>query len=151
MIAPEAVGKIARFLAAHPEGVLPRGFPFREIADSCEQFVELTGKAGDVILLHPLMLHSASRNNLRLPRIITNPRVSIREPFNLNRPNVDDYSLVELKTLKELGVDPLTNGGKGYDFVVKGERKPIVPERLKIQAEWKQQELERLARIQAVA
>jgi len=40
-----------------------------------DSFVELTGDIGDVVLMHPLMLHSASRNNLRIPRIITNPPV----------------------------------------------------------------------------
>lgn len=53
------------------------------------------------------MLHSASKNHLRLPRIITNPPVSLNEPFNFNRENPDDFSLVEKKTLKELGVERL--------------------------------------------
>jgi hypothetical protein len=33
-----------------------------------ESFHEMTGKKGDVILMHPLMLHSASKNGRRLPR-----------------------------------------------------------------------------------
>lgn len=53
------------------------------------------------------MLHSASRNHTRAPRIITNPPVSLKEPFNFNRENPEDYSIVEKKTLKELGVDKL--------------------------------------------
>lgn len=48
------------------------------------------------------MLHSASRNLLREVRIITNPPVSLKEPFNYNRPD-GKYSLVEQKTLKDLG------------------------------------------------
>lgn len=48
MIAPQSVGKIARFLADRPEGVQPRGFPTKEVRDSCTEFVELTGNAGDV-------------------------------------------------------------------------------------------------------
>lgn len=48
------------------------------------------------------MLHSASRNLLREVRIITNPPVSLKEPFNYNRPD-GNYSLVEQKTLKDLG------------------------------------------------
>jgi hypothetical protein len=35
----------------------------REAPD--ESFHEMTGKKGDVILMHPLMLHSASKNGLR--------------------------------------------------------------------------------------
>jgi hypothetical protein len=48
MIAPQAVGIIARYLAAHPEGVLPNQFPFRQFRDECTEFVELTGNCGDV-------------------------------------------------------------------------------------------------------
>lgn len=33
-----------------------------------EHFHEMTGKKGDVILLHPLTLHSVSKNGRRLPR-----------------------------------------------------------------------------------
>jgi hypothetical protein len=68
-----------------------------------ESFHEATGKVGDVYLLHPLMLHSASRNLLRSVRIITNPPVAIKEPFNFNRPDPKDYSLLEQKTLRDLG------------------------------------------------
>lgn len=32
---------------------------------SDESFHEMTGKKGDVVLMHPLMLHSASQNGLR--------------------------------------------------------------------------------------
>jgi len=48
MIAPESVGIIARYLADHPEGVMPRDFPFAKIRDQCTHFVELTGEIGDV-------------------------------------------------------------------------------------------------------
>lgn len=47
-IAPDSIGKIAGYLADHPEGVMPTGFDFRGIRDSCTQFVELTGNVGDV-------------------------------------------------------------------------------------------------------
>jgi hypothetical protein len=65
-------------LAMH-EGL---GF-YNEIVKNCSEFHEMTGEIGDVILLHPLRLHSASKNSLRIPRIITNPPVSLRESFNL--------------------------------------------------------------------
>jgi hypothetical protein len=48
------------------------------------------------------MLHSASKNLLREVRIITNPPVALKEPFNYNRGD-GNYSLVEAKTLKDLG------------------------------------------------
>jgi hypothetical protein len=55
-----------------------------------------------VYFLHPFMLHSASKNLLREVRIITNPPVALKEPFNYNRGD-GNYSLVEAKTLKDLG------------------------------------------------
>ena len=97
--------------------------------------------------MHPLMLHSASANHLRIPRMITNPPISLNEPFRFSRPDPEDYSLVELKTLRELGVDPHKDG-KGYEFVLTGERREIVPERLKYQAKWKEEELERMKKLQ---
>jgi hypothetical protein len=53
--------------------------------------------------MHPFMLHSKSHNSIRIPRMITNPPVSLLEPFVYSRPDPSEYSLVELKTLKELG------------------------------------------------
>jgi hypothetical protein len=53
--------------------------------------------------MHPFMLHSASRNLKRTHRVIINPPVSLKEPFNFSRSDPSEYSLVELKTLKELG------------------------------------------------
>lgn len=65
---------------------------------------EFTGNMGDVYLVHPFMLHSAGKNHLRIPRIITNPQVSLKEPFKLERKD-GDYSLVEQKTLRALGMN----------------------------------------------
>jgi hypothetical protein len=88
------------------------------------------------------MLHSASHNNLRIPRIITNPPVSLKEPFCLCRQNVDEYSPVEIKTILALGSTP----EKGYDFHATGPRERVIPERLRLQSVMKREELERLAR-----
>lgn len=126
VVAPESIGVIARYLHAHPGGV-PPGFGggrwFIEQAHACSEFVEVTGKAGDVVLMHPFMLHSASRNFLRTPRVITNPRVGLKRPFMYGRDG-SALSLVERKTLLELGVQ-----GEKLDWEITGERKGIVPER----------------------
>ena len=53
------------------------------------------------------MLHSASKNHTRIPRIITNPPAALKEPFKFNRKNPSDFSLVEKKTLDALGVEQL--------------------------------------------
>jgi len=150
MITPDAIPIIANHLYNHPEGVSPRMVPMGEepaydglgfycaIAKQCKEFHEMTGNIGDVILMHPLMMHSASRNSLRIPRIITNPPVSLKEPFNFYRANPEEYSLVELKTLQSLGKDRLPG------WKITGTREAVVPERLKIQNEMKRLELERL-------
>ncbi|KAJ3807110.1 hypothetical protein F5876DRAFT_48737 [Lentinula aff. lateritia] len=155
-IAPEGIQMIARYLASHPEGVMPTGLSFtpsttictdfkndpgywshlKEV-QNCSQFVEVVGQVGDVVLLHPLMLHSASKNYLRQPRIITNPPVSLKEPFNFAREDEEEYSLVEKKTLKALGVDKL-------DFHITTDRRRMTPKRLGVQEKLLEEEKQRL-------
>ncbi|PGH04218.1 hypothetical protein AJ80_08563 [Polytolypa hystricis UAMH7299] len=152
MICPEAIEHVAKHLYDHPGGVTPRMVPrgqesssqhnglswFIELAKKCSNFVEVTGEVGDVFLMHPLMLHSASRNALRIPRLITNPPVTANEPFNFNRAD-GAYSIVEQKTLRALGRPE----GLG-DWKIVGERAEVVPERVRIQAQMKELELKRL-------
>ncbi|KZT61914.1 hypothetical protein CALCODRAFT_479663 [Calocera cornea HHB12733] len=140
-IAPDGIPNVAAYLRDHPEGTYPQnyadGFPFNTMIPDCEEFVEVTGKKGDVYLLHPLMLHSASKNHLRIPRFITNPPVSVLQPFNFNRENPDDFSLVEVKTLRALGVDKL-------EFKPTRPYERVTPQRLKVQNKLLDEELERL-------
>ena len=92
-----------------------------------ETFVEATGEAGDVYILHPFMLHSASRNLLRKIRIITNPPVSLKEPFNYNRKDPSEYTLVEQKTLRDLGRP------EGLpEWKITAPRERIIPDRVKV-------------------
>lgn len=163
-ICPGGIPAVAKYLAAHPEGLAPIPTPGHELFDYMARlneggndFVEIIGEPGDVVLLHPLMLHSASKNNLRIPRVITNPpvgswfafpklnpgadpallKVALKEPFNFNRENPDEFSLVELKTLRALGKDR-------FDFKPSIARKSIVPPRVGNQDKMKQAELQRL-------
>ncbi|KAJ5546561.1 hypothetical protein N7494_004146 [Penicillium frequentans] len=115
-----------------------KGRFLRLYSEKCQDFLEMTGKAGDVILLHPLMVHSQSFNSLRIPRIITNPPVSLNEPFNFDRKDPSQYSVVERKTLQDLGKDRL----RGWK--IKGSRESVVPERLDEQEKMKNQDLGRL-------
>lgn len=160
MICPNAIEHIARHLYENTEGVSPRMTPrsqnpqFKEerglewyvnLAKTMrdEDFVEVTGAVGDVFLLHPLMLHSASNNMLRKVRVITNPPVSIKDPFVFDRAD-GNYSPVERKTLRALGKDRLEG------WKIEGERQMLVPERLRIQAAMKRKEEERI-KLQGVA
>ena len=82
MICPDAIPTMAKHLYAHPEGVMPdmtavegREKPYKEFDHGFyddavkevekERFRTATGKAGDIYLLHPLMVHSAAPNYLR--------------------------------------------------------------------------------------
>jgi len=141
VLCSDGIGVFAKHMYNHPQGVLPSMKPVDMSEEEefnrhellvkpslarDEAFHEATGEVGDVFLLHPLMLHSASRNLLRTPRIITNPPVSLKEPFKLNRAD-GKYSLVEKKTLMELGK---LGTGLG-EWRITGERRNIIPERVK--------------------
>lgn len=158
MICPAAIPEMAKYLRDHPEGVSPRMTPraqnptwepeqglkfFNDLAKRMprEAFVEATGEVGDIYLLHPLMLHSASNNSLRQLRIITNPPVSLNKPFDFDRENASEFSPVELKTLRELGVERLAG------WKIQGSRDRVIPERLRKQQEMREQEVKRLAEV----
>lgn len=106
-IAPDSVRHIARFLADRPEGVKPGEIPFQAIIEQCEEFVEVTGEAGDFIILHPFMLHASSQNVSGKPRFMSNPPIVLKEPMNLNRADPADFSLLERATLHYLGLERL--------------------------------------------
>jgi hypothetical protein len=122
-VAADSVPVVARFLAGHPEGVLPGDFDYADLIGQCRDFVELTGAAGDVVLLHPYMLHATSQNVLGVARIITNPPLALREPMNFNRPDPGDFSLVERAVLRGLGAGRL-------DFAPAAPREDVLPERV---------------------
>jgi hypothetical protein len=134
--AADSVGVIARYLADRPEGVLPNGFPFQELIRECSDFVEATGQAGDVYLIHPYLLHAVSQNKLRRLRIITNPPISLREPMRFSRPD-GAYSPVELAVLRGLGAE-------SFDFHAASPREAVVPARLAMQAKLMEEERARL-------
>ena len=125
-VAADSVPVVARFLAGHPEGVLPGEFDYAGLTAQCRDFVELTGKAGDVVLLHPYTLHATSQNVLGVARIITNPPLALREPMNFARPDAADFSLVERAVLRGLGLGRL-------DFAPARPREKVVPERVRRQ------------------
>ncbi len=137
-VAADSVPVVARYLAAHPEGVLPTEFPTKALIAECSQFVEATGRVGDVFLLHPYVLHAKSQNHLGVPRLITNPPVHLKEPMNFNRPDPADYSPVELAVLRGLGVDRL-------DFRPAAPRAAVVPKRVARQQRMLEEEKARLA------
>jgi hypothetical protein len=136
-VAADSVPVIAKYLVNRPEGVLPSGFDFAERIQECSVFLEATGKAGDVYLMHPYLLHASSKNALRVPRVITNPPVHLKEPMNFNRAD-GNYSLVEQAVLRGLGAEAL-------EFTPTAPRERVIPERERMQAQMREQEKARLA------
>lgn len=150
-ICPDGIKVVAKHLYDHPEGLTPymtregeeaKEFEFswftQQVRSKCSHFQQMTGSVGDVILLHPLMVHSASINVRGVPRIITNPSVHLREPFKFDRKDPKDFSFVELKTLRELGVDRLP------EWRIQGQRKALVPGRIQIHDRMREVEKRRL-------
>ncbi|KAJ7860724.1 hypothetical protein B0H14DRAFT_2744139 [Mycena olivaceomarginata] len=103
----------------------------------------MTGEVGDVYLLPPLMVHSATKNATRMPRVITNPSVALKEPFRLSRGAEagNKFILVEQKTLRELG---FPEGLDGWKIEV-GGRSEV---RCRSLEEMKERECERLAKLE---
>jgi hypothetical protein len=146
-IACDSVPIVARFLAAHPEGVEPNGFPWHDLIGQCRDFRETTGRAGDVFLLHPFTLHTSSFNHRPEARLMINPSGLLRAPMRYDRRSDGSaYSPMEQVVLDALGVDH-------YDFQPTTPRRRIVPARVAMQQalleKEKSREQERLAQANA--
>ncbi len=115
-MAPDSIKPVARYMLENRSGIHPFEGAFSSYIDQCHDFREATGKAGDVILMHPYMLHASSQNHSGKARFITNPPVALKEPMNFNRENPADYSPVERAVLNALGVERL-------DYQLDGERR----------------------------
>jgi ectoine hydroxylase-related dioxygenase (phytanoyl-CoA dioxygenase family) len=136
-VAADSVAVVARYLAEHPEGVLPTEFDFQALTRQCTEFVELTGRAGDVVLIHPYVLHATSQNVIKHGRLITNPPIALCEPMNFARADGSEHSTVERAVLNGLGVDT-------FDFKPTGERELVVPKRVLEQQRREAAEAQRL-------
>ena len=124
-VAVDSIRPVAELLHDHPEGLHPDGvqgggYLIPGLIDECSNFVELTGEPGDLVIVHPFVLHRVSQNSSSRPRFIANVAVVLAEPMNFVRPAGECYSLVELAILNALGVDSL-------DFVATGRRALLKP------------------------
>jgi hypothetical protein len=118
--------------------VLPDDFPYDELIAQCSTFVETTGRLGDVVLMHPYMLHAVSQNHRGTARFITNPPIALREPMRFDRDDPAEHSPVERAVLRALGVERL-------DYRPAAPREDVVPERVLRQERMREQEEARLA------
>jgi hypothetical protein len=137
-IAPDSVAPVARLLEQEREGVLPDDFPYDELIAQCSTFVETTGRLGDVVLMHPFMLHAVSQNHRGTARFITNPPITLTEPMRFDRDDPAEHSPVERAVLRALGVERL-------DYRPAAPREDVVPERVRRQERMREQEEARLA------
>lgn len=64
--------------------------------------VQITARAGDVLLMHPFTLHAASSNITQQVRIAANRPISLIEPINFNRTDSRMYSPVEWAVVNAL-------------------------------------------------
>ena len=129
---------VARLLEREREGVLPDDFPYDELIAQCSTFVETTGRLGDVVLMHPFMLHAVSQNHRGTARFITNPPIALKEPMRFDRDDPAEHSPVERAVLRALGVERL-------DYRPAAPREDVVPERVRRQERMREQEEARLA------
>jgi phytanoyl-CoA dioxygenase PhyH len=137
-IAPDSVAPVARLLEQRREGVLPDDFPYDELIAQCSTFLETTGRLGDVVLMHPYMLHASSQNHRGTARFITNPPIALKEPMRFDRDDPAEHSPVERAVLRALGVERL-------DYRPAAPRERVVPERVLGQERMREQEESRLA------
>ena len=111
-IATDSIAPVARLLARHPEGLHPDsvqggGYLIPWLIDQSQRDEELTGRAGDLVILHPFMLHRVVPNPSPRPRFIANMAPVLAAPMSFDRAPGNPYSLVELAVLHALGVERL--------------------------------------------
>ena len=124
-LAVDSIGPVARLLVdtpvgLHPDSVQGAGFLIPGLVEQCESFTELTGEAGDMVLLHPYMLHRVSINPSNRPRFIANMAPVLAEPMTFERNGDELYSLVELATLYALDLS-------SYEFTQMRSMKAFKP------------------------
>lgn len=100
----------ARILAdGEPAGLDLRTLCERTIAATPrERVLEATGEAGDVVLLHPFMLHSRSANTGPRVRFICNPCITLKAPMTLDPGAPGNRTPVETAIIRALGPNRTT-------------------------------------------
>ena len=121
-VAPDSVTPVAHKLLEHTEGIDFSGFG--DLVSECRNFQELVGKAGDVFICHPFVLHTSSPNHSNRPRFMSNPPIALQSPMCFNRKDPKNYSPLEYSILQALKVDRL-------DFRPTGRRELLFSESLR--------------------
>ncbi|HYF49062.1 MAG TPA: phytanoyl-CoA dioxygenase family protein [Planctomycetota bacterium] len=82
---------------AEPHGLSMDELTRRVVAHprSRSRVIEATGEAGDVVLIHPFLLHARSPNTGSSVRFICNPCFALKEEMRFDRPEANAISPVE--------------------------------------------------------
>ena len=107
---------VVKTLYDHPEGLDPAvncDIMFTHMP-KCKRFTPLVANKGDTFILHGLLPHVAGYNHLHYARVITNPHITLKTEYNLNRPAKDYVSpCVDPSNLAEsLGTSHTPRSGK---------------------------------------
>lgn len=98
----------ARVLAEHePEGMDPPALNQAMKALPRDRVLEVNGQAGDVVLLHPFMLHSGSANVGDRVRFICNVQAPLKDAMRLDRPDLAELSPVERAIREAIDARPV--------------------------------------------
>lgn len=96
---------VARLLAVHePAGLSPQELQAKLPEAEPNKVVAVTGAAGDVAMLHPLLIHGFGPNRGNRIRFACNPQYALRQSMQLDRAD-GAYSPVEHALREALGRD----------------------------------------------
>ena len=108
VIARDSIKPVAKLLhrssdGLHPDSVQGQGYLIPGLIEQCSDFVELTGQPGDVVLIHPYVLHRVAINPSTRARFIANMALVLKQPMSFVRTKQRQLSLVELAILFAIG------------------------------------------------
>lgn len=91
----------------HPDEVQGGGYVVEGLIKNTDKnkWIELTGLAGDVSIIHPFMLHRVSKDIGHHHRFISHINLGLKNPLNLKRSDGKDYSLLERSINQYLSED----------------------------------------------
>ncbi|MED5463200.1 MAG: hypothetical protein VX699_00995, partial [Myxococcota bacterium] len=89
LYSPQSIQALLKRYNQHPEGLDTTTHEgLSNVMESCDSFLEVTGNAGDVIILHALGLHAFNeRKNKKRVRILENLGVALKKQLNYSPEN----------------------------------------------------------------
>lgn len=102
LVLPDSIQHIAKALVAMPKGCKQMDLPYHDIVTTCQPPLSLYGQAGDAFIMHPFIVHTASPKYDCGIRLISNPVVRRRCPFDFAK---GGDCAVSKYTLAQLGLD----------------------------------------------